>query len=159
MVIHFDVNTAAGVKAVELAMVKDRKLFTAADREDEKNAGSDRISLYDCGCICEIKQVVKLPGNIVRVLVEGVMRARIHEITSGESVIATVKEIVASDDWYLGKTIGPVDPDITEDNEQVRLQIMGKINVLKELLTTMLGYNPQIARNLTKQFEEASLMK
>lgn len=158
MVIHFDVNTAAGVKAVELAMVKDRKLFTAADREDEKNAGSDRISLYDCGCICEIKQVVKLPGNIVRVLVEGVMRARIHEITSGESVIATVKEIVASDDWYLGKTIGPVDPDITEDNEQVRLQIMGKINVLKELLTTMLGYNPQIARNLTKQFEEAQTL-
>ena len=49
----------------------------------------------------------------------------------------------------------PVEPELTEDNEDVRLQIMAKINILKELLTTMMGYNPQIGKTLTKHFEEA----
>ncbi len=158
MVIHFDVNTAPGAKAVELAMVKDRKLFAAVEKEDDKATKTGMTGLYDCGCICEIKQVVKLPGNVVRVLVEGVARARIFEVVSEDCLIATVKEMVATDDWYVGKTIGPVNPEIIEDGEDVRLEIMAKINVLKELLTTMLGYNPQIARSLTKQFEEAQTL-
>ncbi len=158
MVIHFDVNSASGVRAVEAAMVKDRKLFTAAEREEEDSRKNGKIGLYDCGCICEIKQVVKLPGNVVRVLVEGSARARLFDINTEEYIVATVKEMVATDDWFVGKAIGPVNPEITEDNEDVRLQIMAKINVLKELLSTLLGYNPQIAKSLTKQFEDAQTL-
>ena len=157
MVIHFDINTQTGVKAVERAMIKDRRLFAVADREVDTQAKgkSDKVDLYGFGCVCAIKQVVKLPGNILRVLVEGEMRARLFSVEKDECLIAVAKEVVVPDDWYIGKTVSPVNPELTEDNEEVRQQIMAKINILKELLTTLLGYNPQIAKTLTKQFEEA----
>lgn len=157
MVIHFDINTQTGVKAVERAMIKDRRLFAVADREvDTQTKGkSDKVDLYGFGCVCVIKQVVKLPGNVLRVLVEGEMRARLFSVEKDECLVAIAKEVVVPDDWYIGKTVSPVNPELTEDNEEVRQQIMAKINILKELLTTLLGYNPQIAKTLTKQFEEA----
>ena len=157
MVIHFDINTQTGVKAVERAMIKDRRLFAVADREVDTQAKgkSDKVDLYGVGCVCAIKQVVKLPGNVLRVLVEGEMRARLFSVEKDECLIAVAKEVVVPDDWYIGKTVSPVNPELTEDNEEVRQQIMAKINILKELLTTLLGYNPQIAKTLTKQFEEA----
>ena len=160
MVIHFDINTQTGVKAVEKAMIKDRRLFTVADREtDTASRGkSDKVDLYDYGCVCTIKQVVKLPGGVLRVLVEGEMRARLFSVEKDECLIAVAKEVVVPDDWYIGKTVSPVNPELTEDNEEVRQQIMAKINILKELLTTLLGYNPQIAKTLTKQFEEAQTL-
>lgn len=160
MVIHFDINTQAGVKAVEKAMIKDRRLFAVADRETDTGARgkSDKVDLYGFGCVCTIKQVVKLPGNVLRVLVEGEMRARLFSVEKDECLIAVAKEIVVPDDWYIGKTVSPVNPELTEDNEEVRQQIMAKINILKELLTTLLGYNPQIAKTLTKQFEEAQTL-
>ena len=157
MVIHFDINTQTGVKAVERAMIKDRRLFAVADREEDTQAKgkSDKVDLYGFGCVCAIKQVVKLPGNVLRVLVEGEMRARLFSVEKDECLIAVAKEVVVPDDWYIGKTVSPVNPELTEDNEEVRQQIMAKINILKELLTTLLGYNPPIAKTLTKQFEEA----
>ncbi len=142
MVIHFDINASAGIKAVEAAMVKDRKLTVVAD---------------GCafGCICAIKQVVKLPGNVLRVLVEGAFRARVEKVEKGDFPLSTVKETVAVDDWYISRTIAPVNPEIVEDTEEIRLQIMAKINILKDLLTTLIGYNPKIGKTLTKQFDEA----
>ena len=89
MVIHFDINTAAGAKAVEKAMIKDRKLFATMD----ENTGA-------AGCICAIKQVVKLPGNVLRVLVEGQMRARLFDVEKDECKTATVKEIIPADDYF-----------------------------------------------------------
>ena len=60
MVIHFDINTQTGVKAVERAMIKDRRLFAVADREVDTQAKgkSDKVDLYGFGCVCAIKQVV-----------------------------------------------------------------------------------------------------
>jgi ATP-dependent Lon protease len=160
MVIHFDINTQAGVKAVEKAMIKDRRLFAVADREsqDHTKARSEKVDLYGFGCVCVIKQVVKLPGGVLRVLVEGEVRARLYSVEKDDCLIAVAKEVVVPDDWYIGKAVHPVNPELTIDNEEVRQQIMAKINILKELLTTLLGYNPQIAKTLTKQFEEAQTL-
>ncbi|MBQ6574536.1 MAG: AAA family ATPase, partial [Lachnospiraceae bacterium] len=155
MVIHFDINGSMQVKAVEKAMVKDRKLFCVAEKEDDAASKSHKGSLYAYGCVVTIKQVVRLPGNVLRVLVEGEMRARLFDIVKEECLIATAKEVVPVDDWYIGKTVSPVYPEFSVDNEDVRLQIMAKINILKDLLSTMLGYNPQIGKTLTKQFDEA----
>jgi len=158
MVIHFDINTPAGVKAVEKAMIKDRKLFAIADTDTDEEKKPGRVNLSGCGCVCDIKQVVKLPGNILRVLVEGVARAKLFEISEDEYIIATVKEVAVPDDWILGKSPYPSDPELAADNEDIRLQIMAKINILRELLTTLLGYNPQMGKTLTKQFEEAQTL-
>ena len=86
MVIHFDINTSAGAIAVERAMIKDRKLFAVAERPSEEGAGSksSKVDLFGYGCVCSIKQVVKLPGNILRVLVEGELRAKLFDVEKGD---------------------------------------------------------------------------
>ena len=94
----------------------------------------------------------------MRVLVEGEARARICGFETDEYIIATTKEIVATDDWYIGKTVAPVYPELADDSEDVRLGIMARINILKELLSSMLNYNPQIGKTLTKQFEDAQTL-
>ena len=156
MVIHFDINSPLAIRATERAMIKDRRLFAVAERlsDDAKGDDSEKVDLYDHGCICVIKQVVKLPNNILRVLVEGEVRARLVEVEKEDCIIAVTKEVVVTDDWYIGKTVSPVEPELTEDSEEVRLGITAKIDILKELLSTMLGYNPQIGKTLNKQFEE-----
>ncbi len=158
MVIHFDVNVPVSVKAVERAMIKDRKLFAIAKKETSDHSDDGKTDVYECGCICSIKQVVKLPAGVMRVLVEGEARARICGSETDEYIIATTKEIVATDDWYIGKTVAPVYPELADDSEDVRLGIMARINILKELLSSMLNYNPQIGKTLTKQFEDAQTL-
>ena len=155
MVIHFDVNNPFAVKSVEAAMLKDRNMFVVAEHEKDDRERPDKVDLYDHGCVCSIKQVVKLPGGVVRVLVEGMMRARLFGIEKSEYLTATTREVVPPDDWIIDKPIGPVNSEAVEDNEEARLEIMARINILKDLLTTMLGYNPQIGKSLTKQFEDA----
>ncbi len=160
MVIHFDINTGAGVRAVQQAMIKDRKLFVVSERKEEpgSSAKPSQTGLFAMGTVCLIKQVVKLPGDVLRVLVEGEVRARLISAESGDFLTAAAREAVPSDDWYIGKTVCPVNPEITEDNEESRHNIMARINILRDLLMTMLGYNPQIGKTLTKQFEEAETL-
>ncbi len=156
MVIHFDVQTPLAVKAIERAMIKDRKLFVVAERKSDEKKGQSEV--FDHGCVCAIKQVVKLPQGLVRVLVEGEMRARIVDSETDECLIISAREVVPTDDWYIGKSVAPVYPELADDSDEVKLGIMAKINILKELLSTMLSYNPQIAKSMTKQFEDAQTL-
>ncbi|MBO4266352.1 MAG: endopeptidase La [Lachnospiraceae bacterium] len=153
MVIHFDIKSPSGTKAVEKAMVKDRRLFVVSDRETED--GPDKSGVYSCGCVCSIKQVVKLPDGMLRVLVEGDFRARLLDIEKTEYLIATVKEMVAIDDWYIDKNVCPVNPELSPDSEEARHQIRARMNILKELLSSLLSFNPSIGKTLTRQFDEA----
>ena len=154
MVIHFDVNSPGGIKAVEAAMIKDKKLFAVAEKEAEDGKERKNVELYTYGCICVIKQVIKMQDKIVRVLVEGLARAGIVGIEHDEYITAAVKEVVVPDDWYIGETTGPVNPEITVNDPETRLQIGAKIDLMRDLLLTLLGYNPKIGKTLIKQFDE-----
>ncbi len=78
MVIHFDVSRDRSVKAVEQAMLQEQKLFLITQKNpDTDNPG--REDLYDVGVIASVKQVVKMPHSILRVLVEGLERAELSQ--------------------------------------------------------------------------------
>lgn len=73
MMIHFDLSREKSIQAVEQAMGADQNIFLIAQRKpDVENPG--REDLYTVGCFARIKQVTKLPDNLVRVLVEGTGR-------------------------------------------------------------------------------------
>lgn len=76
MVIHLDVGREKSVQAIEEAMLKDRYIFLATQKDAQTDdPGEDDI--YTVGTVAEVKQLLKLPGGTIRVLVEGVARARI----------------------------------------------------------------------------------
>jgi len=76
MVLHFDVGRDKSVKALEKAMAEHQRIFLVA----QKDVNVDHPKpddMYGIGTVCEVKQVLKMPGDTIRVLVEGVARAKI----------------------------------------------------------------------------------
>ncbi|MCD4712967.1 MAG: endopeptidase La [Clostridiales bacterium] len=83
MVLHFDVGRKKSIKALEAAMAKDQRIFLTT-QFDIDNDSPESTDFYKVGTICKIKQMLKLPGDAIRVLVEGIQRAEVELITEEE---------------------------------------------------------------------------
>ncbi len=98
MIVHFDVNRTKSVQAIEKALLLDQNVFlvTQLDASKEEPEIND---LYRVGTIAEIKQVIKLPGDVLRVLVEGICKARLHKLEENSSYLsASVSQIIKPDE-------------------------------------------------------------
>ncbi|QGG49381.1 endopeptidase La [Heliorestis convoluta] len=78
MVVHLDVGRERSVSAVEEAMAQDRLIFLATQKEAQTDQPKEE-DIYKIGTVAEVKQLLKLPGGTIRVLVEGLARAEIEE--------------------------------------------------------------------------------
>ena len=84
MVLHFDVGREKSVAAIEEAMLNDENIFLASQRDPEiEEPTSENISKI--GTLCKIKQIIKMPGDTMRVLVEGKVRGEIKEYFNNEN--------------------------------------------------------------------------
>ncbi len=95
MITHFDVSRARSVKAVEQALKKEQKLFIVTQKDPEVEL-PEMEHLFRLGTVSEIKQIVKMPHGILRVLVEGLFGAELLEL-EGED--------------YLEASVVPVEPE------------------------------------------------
>lgn len=92
-VAHFDVGREKSVKALEAAMKKDKILFVSSQK-DEYILIPKEEDYYKVGTVVKIKQMLKIQGDSVRVLVEGLHRAAIKEVVSEEPYITvSIEEI------------------------------------------------------------------
>lgn len=158
MVAHFDVSRARSVRAIEQAMMGEQKLFLVAQREpEEENPGQE--DLYRIGIIAEVKQVIKLQNNVVRVLVEGLERAELSAMIEREEFLfvevvrfdgAGEEEILPEAREAMARSLretflayGRVNP------KQVKAinEMLPKLNTLEALLT-------QIGNHLPLPFEK-----
>ena len=88
MVIHFDLSREKSIEAVEQAMLGDQRLLVVTQKDvDEDNPGFDGV--YEVGTVTVIKQVSKLPNHILRVLVEGISRARLFGFVREDDYLVT----------------------------------------------------------------------
>lgn len=83
MVIHLDVGREKSVQAIEEAMLQDRIIFLATQKEAQTDDPSED-DIYKIGTVAEVKQLLKLPGGTIRVLVEGIARAKAHHFIADE---------------------------------------------------------------------------
>ncbi|GMQ59477.1 endopeptidase La [Vallitalea sediminicola] len=102
MIIHFDVNRKKSVNALEEAMTNEQLVFLVAQK-DAKEEEPLVENLYKFGTISKIKQLIKLPGNIIRVLVEGLDRGEIKNIISEEPFIMTEIEKIEKNKGALSE--------------------------------------------------------
>ena len=92
MTVSFDISRAKSVAAVEKAMVSDQKVGLFAQKNPEDTDPSLE-QLYHIGTIVRVKQLVKMPGGIIRVMVEGLVRAELLELDSEEpSLVGEILE-------------------------------------------------------------------
>ncbi|MFZ7102285.1 MAG: endopeptidase La [Peptococcaceae bacterium] len=83
MVIHLDVGRPKSIAAIEEAMIQDKQIFLATQKEAETDEPTEE-DIYKVGSVAEIKQILKLPGGTIRVLVEGLHRAKSLKLISDD---------------------------------------------------------------------------
>ena len=129
-VLHFDVGREKSIKALETAMATDKLLFVASQK-DENILIPTEDDYYRVGTVVKIKQMLKIQGDTVRVLVEGLHRAAIKEVVSEDPYIAVDLEMLET---------------IPADAEEVETQAM-----LRVVLNTFDEYaklNPAIKTDM-----------
>lgn len=90
--VHFDVGREKSIKALEKAMEDDRYIFVSTQKDPNVLIPTFE-DIYEVGSVVKIKQMLKISGDAVRVLVSGVRRARIKDIiTEDEFLSATLDE-------------------------------------------------------------------
>lgn len=99
MILHFDVGRVKSIKALEEAMINNQLIFLVTQK-DAKNDSPNADDIYKIGTISKVKQLLKLPGDTIRVLVEGISRAEISEFTQTEPffMAEVVEKIYVDDD-------------------------------------------------------------
>jgi ATP-dependent Lon protease len=83
MVLHFDVGRTRSIAALEAAMVNDQEIILVTQK-DTKIDEPETDDIFEVGTISKIKQILKLPGETIRILVEGLERGKILEYTKEE---------------------------------------------------------------------------
>ena len=133
MIVHFDVSRERSVKAIEAAMLHDQKIFLVTQIDPEVES-PDLAGVYHVGTIAYIKQVVKLPQNLLRVLVEGTGRA---------TLVKFEQEFP-----FIRSEITPVD----EENMQMPEPVMEAMHrSLKELFHRYCMENGKVSKELVAQ--------
>ena len=95
MLLHFDVGRAASIKALDESMGSGQPIFLVAQRDLAVEDPQEK-DLYSVGTVCNVRQLLRLPGDNVRVMVEGLSRGRLLEMTQTEPYLAArVEELPA----------------------------------------------------------------
>ena len=114
MVIHFDVSRKVSIEAVEQAMRTDQTVFLVTQLSSQTEE-PDKDDLYRTGTVATIKQLLKLPNGIVRVLAEGESKA-------------VLKELDTSGDYYTGEVeiweMEPIEDELDEYSQEAMLRIL-----------------------------------
>lgn len=137
MIAHFDVSRKKSLKAIEESMNKDQKIFLVTQIDVEKDEPSID-DLYQVGIIANIKQVIKLQNDVVRILVEGTMRAKICSFTG-------VSE-------YLEAEITVIETIRDEDTPVATYMAM--CESIQETFAKFVKVNGHIGKEVTKQANE-----
>ncbi len=96
MVIHLDVGRSSSIEALEKAMLGDSKIFLVAQK-DAKIDLPEPEDIYTVGTVSRIKQMIKLPGGVIRVLVEGLQRGKITKMIKQKPCFEVEIELIKED--------------------------------------------------------------
>ncbi len=136
MVLHFDISRAKSIKAVEAAMAEDQIIFLVTQQNpDDSNPGLR--NLYSVGVAAKIRNVAKLPKNIIRVMAEGLQKGRLLG--------------VEEDDGYLQARVELIAEPETEYDDMTKLAMT---RGLEELLKRYGQLNQRFGKEMLRQLIE-----
>lgn len=131
MVVHFDISRERSVKAVQEAMLNDQTVFLVTQKKIDTDTPNQE-ELYSVGIIAKVKQVLKMPKNVLRVLVTGEQRARLVSLEQTEP--------------YMTAEIMPLEDYVPDLGSPVNIE--GMIRGLKDLFMEYGAKSPRITKEL-----------
>lgn len=134
MVIHFDINRKKSIHAVEKAMQTNETIFLLTQKDiDTANPVQD--DLYSVGTVAKVKELIKLPKGIVRVLVAGKYKGMVNTVSESDGMF--ISDIVTDRDWFLA-------PD--------NLTQIAMIRSLNELICRYAAVNQRFSKDILKEW-------
>lgn len=134
MVIHFDINRKKSIHAVEKAMQTNGTIFLLTQKDiDTANPVQD--DLYSVGTVAKVKELIKLPKGIVRVLVAGKYKGMVNTVSESDGML--ISDIVTDRDWFLA-------PD--------NLTQIAMIRSLNELICRYAAVNQRFSKDILKEW-------
>lgn len=131
--IHFDINRKITINAVETAMEQDQQVLLLMQKDPNvENPKSD--DLYSVGTVAEIKQLIKLPGDIIRVMVQGLERAEVCEVYTDQPYLYGEVEVKA---W-------------TGLDALTDVEITAYLRGIKSILEVYAIENPRLSKDIMK---------
>lgn len=100
MVVHFDVSREKSIAAIQEAMAGDQKIFLVAQRSIETDDPTQE-DVYEVGTVGTIKQIMKLPKHIVRVLVSGETRGILKQLQQDTQYLQAEVEVIDESDLVI----------------------------------------------------------
>ena len=145
---HFDVSREKSLKAIEEAMLGDQKIFLSMQKEiDTEDPGLEEIQ--QIGCIATIRQVVKLPKKISRVLISGEARARINTMEFEDPYLRVHVTVIPDTDTSAEDTGAMEYP----------MNLEAMIRGLKDVFREYMLKNPKLSKELALRIDSISEMK
>lgn len=158
MIAHFDISREKSIKAVERAMMETQRIFLVAQRDVEQE-NPDTEDLYRVGVIAEVKQVIKLQNNIIRVLVEGEERAELSSFVETEEFLlaeimrydtAAEEELYEDTKTAMVRSIQETYAKYQSVNPRAGKELLKQTNTITDLEKLM----DQIANNLPVSYQD-----
>ncbi len=138
MIAHFDISRPKSIKAVEKAMMEEQKIFLVTQKDvEQEEPGQD--DLYKIGIVAQIKQVIKLQNDIIRILVEGTERAKLRGFLEETE--------------YLHAEICLQEKEQEELPDEVKT---GLVRGIQETFLKYLAVNPKLGKELQKQIAQTT---
>ena len=158
MIVHFDISRSVSAASVDRAMIQDEKIFLITQKDPHLEV-PEIDDLWNVGTISKIKQVVKLPKNMIRVLVEGLTRAEILSFEKVDNYNEAVVNIFQDETEKLYpsiikeamvRNIRNLFRNYTEENNNISRDVAGKIMETEDISEMI----DQIAINLPLSYEK-----
>lgn len=135
MMLHFDISRPKSAAAVEKAMVGDQKVCLLTQRDSEEDDPHIE-GLHSIGTVAVVKQLVKMPGNVIRVMVEGLERAELLTLENEDPMLVGEIETMLGFDEMIDDVTRQAMMEIVRD----KLSVYGKENqrIAKEVIPGLL---------------------
>ena len=137
MVLHFDVSRKKSIAALEAAMVKDQMIFLVAQKDPDEEDPTQE-GLYQAGTMAKVKQIVKMPEDMVRVVAEGKFRAELDEMIATSPYLLT--DVIIHDR----------EEKVENANEAEAMR-----RVLEEIVQKFIDAGAKFGPEITRQMEKA----
>lgn len=143
MILNFDIGREKSLKALEEAMLDEEMIFLTSQKDAEVE-DPDEDEFYHVGTISKIKQMIKLPGDAVRVLVEGLSRGRIKEVSDDEGYYRAVVEELVEIEPEEGEEI--IETDVEEE-----ALLRNVMNVFEDYINIGNKISPELMISLSEE--------
>lgn len=148
MVRHFDVSREKSLAAIDEAMEGEQMLFVSAQK-DVATEDPGLEDVYETGCIVTVRQIVKMPKKISRVLITGEKRAKIRSLEFKEPYLRALVDVVEDVDTGDEETGG----------ESAPLNKEAMLRGLRDIFKEYMLKNPKISKEFAGQIDEINDLK